>query len=736
MKKKYKLFIKRTIVMVVILILGIYAGMDYENDIQSKLLKNLSNSTKIAIVNLDSGVRYQDEQHNFAKELLENCTTDYVITGIEDAKQGIEDGRYGAYMILPTDFSKNVVSINQTPNKSLIKYEISDQLSKEAHDKSWQDVMQLKDKFNDDLGYIYISSILSEFHHGQDNAKKVLSNDLKDKEVLMAISNIDLITTLDIKEVERLQNNIEDLNIHPDVETNKKIIQTIDQAYKGYLATTTSELEDIKQETNFINEDVKNLELGVENIESIFTKEDIDNYHLDNLSDLINQKNNEITTHNELIDKNIATITNQLITGDKNLESQKENIIKNIQKLLDGMEGDLASLKGDKTSLIGKTYQEEFAHFIIAIQSINNDLLQGINNYYLQSSIHDTMTLEKYLNDIYQEHVDLHQYLDTYATFVGVQNNHSFTLNDYIQQFSLLNSYQDNSTLNQKLYSLLENKIEHNKQNIIETNTLDSMFQNYFKQLDKIKHLVEKLGNIHQKEIDSLLQEIDDPIPCILLSTVNQTIHQDLTDLNNRILDEKNLAQEKIQNHQLYLSQLLEKLSLYDPISNINHQQIEEYIKEFEENNSQLYQKIMDKNKEYQKYVEEVYLSTNRYIDQLKTQVVELQEASNQKLISGLNKAKQVREETSTLNNELLNQYIDQLNYTRNGSMVNHLVCDYIIDPTSIESVISKSKEVAKKGKVLKINQNILLSCICAVLVLCIGGEVKKKIKSKNNCKE
>ncbi len=79
-------------------------------------------------------------------------------------------------------------------------------------------------------------------------------------------------------------------------------------------------------------------------------------------------------------------------------------------------------------------------------------------------------------------------------------------------------------------------------------------------------------------------------------------------------------------------------------------------------------------------------------------------------------------------------KFWDSIDYERSKDYLGcDIICDYIIAPTSMESVTSKSIDVIKEGTVLKINRNILSSCICVVLILCIGGEVKKKLKSKNN---
>lgn len=121
----------------------------------------------------------------------------------------------------------NIVTINAEPKKSLLKYEISGNLSQDATDKAWQNVMKLEEELNNDLGYVYVSSILNEFHNGQDDVSKLLENDSKDKEVIMSISNVDLVAILNLTEVERLQNNIESLDVSPDFETNKQLLKLL-----------------------------------------------------------------------------------------------------------------------------------------------------------------------------------------------------------------------------------------------------------------------------------------------------------------------------------------------------------------------------------------------------------------------------------------------------------------------------------------------------------------------------
>ena len=104
MKKFIKYFGRFTFVFA-ILAIGIYVGTligDYRND---QINGSLQNSMKVALVNLDEGVIYQDKQRNFANEILGSYSDNYVMTGLEDAKAGIENGRYAAYIIIPSEFS-------------------------------------------------------------------------------------------------------------------------------------------------------------------------------------------------------------------------------------------------------------------------------------------------------------------------------------------------------------------------------------------------------------------------------------------------------------------------------------------------------------------------------------------------------------------------------------------------------------------------------------------------------
>ena len=336
MKKFIKYFGRFTFVFA-ILAIGIYVGTligDYRND---QINGSLQNSMKVALVNLDEGVIYQDKQRNFANEILGSYSDNYVMTGLEDAKAGIENGRYAAYIIIPSDFSSNIVTINAEPKKSLLKYEISGNLSQDATDKAWQNVMKLEEELNNDLGYVYVSSILNEFHNGQDDVSKLLENDSKDKEVIMSISNVDLVAILNLTEVERLQNNIESLDVSPDFETNKQIIEAIDLAYKGYMQETGSQLDALKSESSNVNSKIADINSLATSIETVFKDDQTANYSLNRTLNEINSFNETMSYNNEDLEKKLTnlneTIDNSNDSLKNDLNKQIEQLIKQIDKL-------------------------------------------------------------------------------------------------------------------------------------------------------------------------------------------------------------------------------------------------------------------------------------------------------------------------------------------------------------------------------------------------------------------
>ena len=114
MTNKYKILIYLMIAVAFILgmIIGQQGATEGENNEGNKIITD-----KIAIVNMDEGIFIENERLNYGAALLNDLDNNFLVTGLEDARQGMKLGIYAAYIIIPTTFSDDVVSLNSRPQQ-------------------------------------------------------------------------------------------------------------------------------------------------------------------------------------------------------------------------------------------------------------------------------------------------------------------------------------------------------------------------------------------------------------------------------------------------------------------------------------------------------------------------------------------------------------------------------------------------------------------------------------------
>lgn len=157
-------------------------------------------SEKIAVVNLDEGVATRQGQIYYGERLSKFPCMDFEYASLEAARNGLETGSYGAYVIIPAAFSQNVESINTTPQISQLEYRINSSYSGKKQYELLYNVRSYIDSLDNHLSYMYVDNILREFHEAQDGAVRVMENDLRDMEAIEKIQAQDLVTLIEIPE--------------------------------------------------------------------------------------------------------------------------------------------------------------------------------------------------------------------------------------------------------------------------------------------------------------------------------------------------------------------------------------------------------------------------------------------------------------------------------------------------------------------------------------------------------
>ncbi len=120
---------------IILMLSCFYAG----TNVEEKLLAVSNEETEtIAVVNLDEGVYKQsrpDEIIYYSNELLKYNHTDFEVVSLESARNGILEGRFGAYVILPADFSEKIESVNYDPEKAALTYAVNPYLNSSAKER-------------------------------------------------------------------------------------------------------------------------------------------------------------------------------------------------------------------------------------------------------------------------------------------------------------------------------------------------------------------------------------------------------------------------------------------------------------------------------------------------------------------------------------------------------------------------------------------------------------------------
>lgn len=185
---------------------------------------------KIAIVNNDNGVETKDgENKYFSKQFLndKSITEDksYQTTSLELAKNGMNDGKFTGYIVIPNDFSENVVSIDTTRTKSTLIYNVSTKDSS-VLEKSLNKINNIVSVLDKEICEYYVTDVLNEV-----NNAKVVSNSLKqdisDNDIIInGITPSKWLKVLKLDQAKIISVNDEDLRKYlNDLELSKEDIE-------------------------------------------------------------------------------------------------------------------------------------------------------------------------------------------------------------------------------------------------------------------------------------------------------------------------------------------------------------------------------------------------------------------------------------------------------------------------------------------------------------------------------
>ena len=647
--------------------------------------EELYDTELIAIVNADEGIKKQEDIISYSQSLLGTLNVKYEVTGLEDAKQGIENGKYSAYIILPGTFSEAVESINGTPQKAVLEYAIAPNLTQDAQAEAIYSVGNAYTTLNNGISELYLSSILTEVHKVQDAAGNIKENDIRDLKALGEVSGDDLREAIELPELAAVEKNIEVLDLVPHYEEEDKLLAEIDKTYQEAWNTSREEYGNIQKQMGAVS--------------GQFSPRG-------NFNTAVNAfQNNSDVIYPDYID------TSETEKGQ--LGVIKENILKVASK---------AESQIKMISEEAKGFSEQY-NFILSAYANTIDKLGKEtksetcrqNGFTFHKNQYEFYNAEKVENE-----------------FAALEQRYNEGLNDYyntVVNFEIndgLKKVKDNM---QRMYNILS---ESNPQKYPPIS--NEVWETYVKNAipmpqNELEETKRRLTDLNEKVIVESYELVDKiPMPDVsLLEKLNLsgdlktlsgqmvTISAGYADARENIIknvnDElkNNITQtgEKVENLKKsygdlknMASDLDNTISEYDLEGFLNKEAIGTLEQSLDKNQSTIEDKIENQNKQYESYVEEVYKTSEDNTKRQSESIEAGEKASNEKLDTNLANAKSLKQSTYEDNKLMLNDIGGVLPYSRLGTQENVMAYRFMTEPLSVNDLTVAKKENVKGQEV------------------------------------
>lgn len=689
---------------------------------------------KIAIVNLDEGVTIQDEKVNYAEKLIIDLDENFLFTGLEDARQGYATGIYAGYIIVPATFSESVVSLNDTPIRAEISYAINDSLREDIKEEVIYDVLTLMSDMNDNISYMYLHSVLDDFHTAQDEAGTVMNNDLKEKEAIEAVQANDLVALVPVTEFTVVENTIEPVDISEYMVQNMEFTSQIGLKYAEYLMASETDHMKINEEALLLMAEMNNMSdiIGDNNFSQNEDSASLYQEGMEALDALLEEYNIALGEKEMEIDENVLGIY-----GDINLyltaydramaaylagnAASHDNILKAVEELF-------------------VEYQNQYTLVPVEEMQLMEDTLEAQNAALMEQQ---TLILELQENggenggDAYMD--------DTLQRFTPETGAGPGADTGADTEIEAWNELQDKilQEFNIDCFvfggCLLDEEGEMVLDEDGNTILLTSLLEEYRKNLEdpfvEAKILEEEVG---------VLEKVDSGV---LHTCINEKILMPIQE-NVNSFTEAVMAQYEIEQEQLLTYN--EAIMEYDPASYIDHEELQTLTNDMLDNGTNLSEAVLETDVQQMEYVADVYEATREDLFTLQDNIVQAKEDSDKAVEEGLQALKDTKDENSAVNQQILYDFSTKLPYTRLGSLEYVQAYEFMANPVSAvnsnaegksrstraDSVRTESDSVNVQAKRRVDYQNISFMICMVICVIIVAATIKYHFHKKEESYE
>ena len=161
-----------SIIALVVMVVVFYGVMKPKTITVGNQEKKITNSdVKIALVNEDTGVIYNGDDLRIGDILVNSLgqETNYKLETVSRAiaESGLEKGNYNVMIVLPSNFSRETLSLeSDSPTQAIFQYKVKSD-SQAITKQGEQVVSEIKNLFNKNIIGIYFSSIIGNLQTAQ-----------------------------------------------------------------------------------------------------------------------------------------------------------------------------------------------------------------------------------------------------------------------------------------------------------------------------------------------------------------------------------------------------------------------------------------------------------------------------------------------------------------------------------------------------------------------------------------
>lgn len=712
-----------------------------------------SDVDRIAIVNLDEGVRKNSEKILYSTQMLK-FSADYAYVGLNEAKNGIETGMYAAYIVVPADFSICIESINRIPQKIKIEYVMNQSLTDKNRLEITEKLNTFKELLNSNAAYIYLSSVLGEFHDVQDSAAVILEHDKEDLENIENINPDEIFTMIDFSEIKQNDNTIENVDLTEYMNQNSAEIDNIIAVVDNGITEGKKKYSEIGQQYSKVMQEIGKVQNTLPDYNPLCDEEGNKVYQdgLEHLHNAIDEYNSKVDLEgeegSEEIKQMITEVAGQGITSiladvQKNTDSELENIQEKNTGIVRNSIADFNAGNNEYYAKMNDFIKKEINTHIGNHNKIMNNMKKQQQQELKKIAAGEQETFTK--NEVRQYIQDIMDSDFNYVNEIKQELENSDLCKGYKEQIPQLSMNAVPLPKVKMLYKDMEG-------DGIQEDEADALSEQDETEKDKIDENVICIDinkNIDADEsIEKAVKSQEENVTG-LITDIKKSFILPKTDIHD-IINEQIIGkietenQNKISRYSKTATDLVTSINEYDnkitkfnPYDYIKKEEIDEHSTALSKNIMALGKAMNEKNVEYLEFVNKVYQTANENTDILQKDMQKANDESKKNLNTVISKLKSDKNNISQEDNDILESFSKKLSYSRLGSLEYSEMYKFMTNP--IETTVQSGKGIVKEEEADKVKINygwVVIGSSMILLLPIMVGFIVGIVKGRKELRE